>query len=255
MKQIARVGAAAIKSRLLFPAACLILALVPVSAVAVPGQRSLPQTVITYGFLRWNYVDLDRLFASDQRFPVIQDLQKLDTALKSLDCDVPARLAMPHAALILPPFPKNVWFGFQRIGVRNSPDRGWLFVTEPTERDSQRVLVVVSSASPERTTVFWLRDTGTGYATQLLYDSLKKGRVTNAATIMGAATEVKIENAGNVLLKDWGEPGVGPREFARIGRIFRLEPSQRTVLLVSPGIPVRRFQAAQPCPGERSGPH
>lgn len=218
----------------------MVLGLMPVSAAAVPGQRSLPQTVITYGFLRWDYVDLDKLFASDTRLPVIRDLQALDAAVKSLDCDVPVRLAMPHKALILPSSPKDLWFGFKRLEGRSSPYRGWLFVTEPAQGGSQRVLVVLSSASPDRTTAFWLEHTEAGYAVRLLYDSMKKGRITNAATIMGAATEVKIEKTGGILLKDSGEPGVGPREFVRTGRIFRLELSQGAVSLVSPRILVRR---------------
>lgn len=240
MRPIARVGVTAAASRSLLLAACaLTLALAPVARTAVPEKRSLSQAIVAYGFLRGDYLDLDKLFASDASLPVVQNLQALDSALKSLDCDVPTRIALPHKALILPSSPMEQWFGFARPGGRNSPDRGWLFVTQSSGTGSGRVLVVLSSASPDRTTVFWLEETGTGYSAKLLYDSLKKGKISNATTMVGAATEVKIEKTGEVLLKDWGEPGVGPREFARVGRIFRLNPSQDTVALVSPGNPVR----------------
>lgn len=227
-------------SSLLLVAGCILTLVVALnSEIVAPNKVDLSQAVIAYSFLRWDYLDLEKLFASDSNLPVVQNLKALDTGLKSLDCDVPTRLAVPHRALILPASPMN-WFGFERPAERNSPDRGWLFVTQSSGNGSERVLVVLSSASPDRTTVFWLEGRGSGYEANLLYDSLKKGRISNAATMVGAATEVKIEKNGEVLLKDWGEPGVGPREFARVGRIFRLDALHDIIALVSPGTPEHR---------------
>jgi len=213
MRQTAKLAVSATSSVLLV--ACLLIWALPLdSRTASSGARSVSQAVVAYGFLRWDYLDLDKLFASNTDLAAVQELKALDAALKSLDCDVSTRLASPHQAIILPSAPVSEWIGFPRPEGRNSPDKGWLFVTQSSGTGSERALVVLSSASPERTTVFWLEDTGTGYAAKLLYDSVKKGKVSNATTMVGAATQVRIEKAGDVLLKDWGEPGVGPREFA-----------------------------------------
>lgn len=234
MRQTARLAVSATSSALLV--ACLLIWALPLaSRTASSGVRNVSQAVVAYGYLRWGYLDLDKLFASNTDLVAVQDLKALDAALKSLDCDVPTRLASPHEAIILPSSPVSEWVGFPRPEGRNSPDNGWLFVTQSVRPAPQRVLVVFSSASPEHTTVFWLEEADTGYVAKLLYDSFKKGKISNATTVMGAATEVKIEKSGDVLLKDRGEPGVGPHEFARTGRVFRLDPSQETTALVSPG--------------------
>lgn len=202
--------------------------------------RSLSQAVIAYSFLRWDYLDLDKLFASDASLQVVQNLQALDSALKSLDCDVPMRLAVPHKALILPPLPFNHWVGFRRTGGRNSPEGGWLFVTQPSGNSPQRVLVVFSSSSPEETTVFSIEEADKGYLAELLFDSFKKGKISNASTMMGAVTSIRLESNTEMLVKDWGEPGVGPPNAMRVGRVFRLDLSRDTVALVSPGAPEHR---------------
>ncbi len=239
MRRTANLGAnVTLASSLLFVIGCiLLLGLAPVSRPTASGNSSLSQAIVAYGFLRWDYLDFDKLLAADADLAVVKKLKALDVALKSLDCDVPTRLASPHGALILPSSPVDEWVGFPRPQSRNSSDNGWLFVTQPGLAVPQRVLVVFSSASPEHTTIFWLEEADAGYATKLLYDSSKRSKISNEITMIGAVTAVKIGKNGEVLLKDYGEPGVGPREFARVGRVFRLDPSHDTLTLVSPGRP------------------
>lgn len=198
------------------------------------GGRSLSQAIITYGFLRWNYLEFDQLLAASPNLPLVQNLKALDAALNSLNCDVGKRIAGPHKALILPPSPSNQWIGFQRPRGRNSPEGGWLFVAQSIGASRQRVLVVFSSASPEQTTVFWLGVTDNGYEAKLLFDSFRKGKISNVTTVMGAATSLKFESDNDILLEDWGEPGVGPPEFAGIRRVFRLDLSRDVVTEVLP---------------------
>jgi hypothetical protein len=88
--------------------------------------------------------------------------------------------------------------------------------------------------------VFWLEEANRGYVARLLFDSFKKGKVSNETTVVGAATSLKFESDNEILLKDWGEPGIGPAEFLRVGRVFRLDLSRDTVTLVSPGTPPQR---------------
>jgi hypothetical protein len=166
-------------------------------------------------------------------------LKSLDKSLVSLHCDVPKRMALPHSAVILPPFPITEWFGFDRPGPGSSPEDGWLFVTQDTWPSPERVLVVLSSSGPEQTTVFWLEHSDQGYAAKLLFDSFAKGKIANETTTLGAATFVSFERENAILLKEFEEPGSGP--FDRMmGRVFRLDLMSGTVTLVSPGVPQKR---------------
>ncbi|HTS13060.1 MAG TPA: hypothetical protein VMH00_13150 [Candidatus Limnocylindrales bacterium] len=238
-----RSGIAATANIVLAAAACaLALVLATPAQLSRPsteqaGGRSLSQAIVAYGFLRWDYLDFDQLLESHATLSLTENLKALDAALASLNCDVRQRMAGSHRTLILPPVPFNQWLGFPRTGGRNSPEDGWLFVTQTMATSPERVLVVFSTARPEHTTVFWLEKAGKGYATKLVFDSFKKGKISNEGTVMGAATSVKFESDNVILLKDWGEPGIGPREFTRVGRVFRLDLPRDTVTLVSPGTP------------------
>jgi len=240
MRQAKNLVVSAVGS-LLLGAACVLALLLVTPAqplVSNPGEsggRSLSQAIIAYGFLRWDYLDFDRLLTSSPNLPLAQNMKALDAALESLDCDIGKRMAGPHKALILPPFPFNQWIGFRRAGGRKSPEGGWLFVTQPIGTSPQRVLVVFSSASPEQTTVFWIEEADKGYVAKLLFDSFRKGKIGNESTLMGAATSIRFESDNDILLKDWGEPGIGPPESMRAGRVFRLNLLRDTVTLVSPG--------------------
>lgn len=201
----------------------------------IPASSGLPQAIIAYGYLRWDYLEFDRLLTLIPGLGLASDLRSLDKSLDSLHCDVPKRMALPHRALILPLFPITQWFGFERPGPGDSPDDGWLFVTQDTWSSPERVLVVLSSSSPEQTTVFWLEHGDGGYATKLLFDSFAKGKIANEATMVGAATFVSFEGENAILLKEFQEPGSGP--FDRMsGRVFRLDLTADIVTLVSPGI-------------------
>ena len=108
---------------------------------------------------------------------------------------------------------------------------------ESPETRQHKTLVIFSNEAPGQTTVFWLEKTNEGYVAKLVFDSFKKGKVHNEWTTVGAVTSVKFLDENQLLLKDQGEPGVGPPEFRRINRVFRLDLSQASVTSVSPGIP------------------
>lgn len=204
------------------------------SGAAGPGGTSMPQAVIAYGFLRWGYLEFDQLVKSNPTLPVVQNLKVLDEALDSLHCDVPTRMASPHQAVILPPDLRGQWIGFSRPGGRNSRESAWLFVTDPKDTKQHRVLVVFSSAAPEHSTIFWLDDNSGRYSASLLYDSLKRGKVSNAPTTVGAITSVKLEKDNIISLKDWGEPGIGPPGSTGARRVFQLNLSDGAMALDEP---------------------
>jgi hypothetical protein len=202
-----------------------------------PADSGLPQAIVAYGYPRWDYLEFDRLLALIPELGLASDLKSLDKNLDSLHCDVPKRMAAPHRALILPPFPITQWFGFERP--ESSPEDGWLFVTQDNWSSPDRVLVVLSSSGPEQTTVFWLEHSDKGYAAKLLFDSFTKGKIANETTMVGAATFVSFEGEDAILLKEFREPGSGPFEHM-MGRVFRLDLLSDTITLVSPGVLQKR---------------
>lgn len=226
-------------STLLLVGTCLITLVLSVEAKASSKEAynggGLSEAVVAYAYLRWDYQGFEKLVNSSASLSVLQDLRALDVALESLRCDVPTRMAGPHRAMILPPSPTGQWFSFPRPGGRSSPENGWLFVTQPVHGETQRVLVVFSTAAPEHTTVFWLVRSSDGrYSVSLVYDSSTKPSVANEATTIGAVTAIRFENSADLLLQDWGEPGIGPAEFNNARRIFRLNLSDGKVTLAEP---------------------
>ena len=85
----------------------LILAAPVLSAqkrTSTPADSGLPQAIVAYGYLRWDYLEFDQLSALIPDLGLVSDLRSLDKSLDSLHCDVPKRMALPHETLILPPF-------------------------------------------------------------------------------------------------------------------------------------------------------
>jgi hypothetical protein len=222
-------------SSLLLVGTYLVTLALSVEAKPSYNGGGLSQAVVAYGYLRWDYQAFEELVNASASLSVVQDFKALDVGLESLRCDIPTRMAGPHRAMILPPSPTGQWFSFPRPGARSSPENGWLFVTQPGGGATQRVLVVFSTAAPEHTTVFWLDRSSDGrYSVSLLYDSSTKATVTNESTTIGAVTALRFENSGELLLKDWGEPGIGPAEFNNVRRVFRLNLSDGKVALAEP---------------------
>lgn len=222
----------------------LALTLAASALLAVPSrdESSGPdaaQAIIAYGFLRYDYLGFNKLLASSASLPTIQNLRSLDAALKSLQCDVPTRMAFGSRQEVtaLASVPMGRWINSPR------PSRGslgtWLFVMKPPGHLHRGVLVILSDEGPAQTTVFWLRRAGKGYQAGLLLDSFKKGSISNDTTQVGAVTTIKFESDNLLLLKDWGEPGIGPPEFTRVRRVFRLNLSTDVVTEVTSGVPER----------------
>jgi hypothetical protein len=210
----------------------------PQAFASSPGQSddiSPSQAIVTYSFLRYDYLGFDQVVASNPNLAVARNLRSLDDALESLGCDVRTRMAGPHGVAALPSFPVGQWIGFPSSS-KNSIGR-WLFVMERSGTHRHETLVILSDQAPNQTTVFWLEKGTGGYSAKLVFDSFKKGKVRNEWTTVGAATSIKFLDENQLLLKDQGEPGVGPPQFRRINRVFRLDLSQASVTLVSPGIP------------------
>jgi len=207
-----------------------------------PNGPSPAQAIVAYSFLHWgSYPVFDQLLTSKMDFPLIQKLSSLDGTLESLHCDVRNRMAFGDRPrlIVFPSFPLG-----RSINLP-PPEEGslgmWLFVMKPPGNLDRGVLVILSSEGPRQTTVFWLKESGEGYEATLLFDTFKKGVISNdTPQQMGTVTTIKFESNNVILLKDWGAPGVGPPEFTRVRRLFRLDLSKDVVTEVFPGAAPRR---------------
>lgn len=234
MRRTARLDANARSSRFILAACVLTLALAPVSRPASSESRSLSQEIITYGFLVRHYPDNFLLASEPATTQLERDMRALGSALNSLGCDVPKMLAFPHRATIVPSSATGLWLSFPPR--RDVPSQeGLLFVVESTS--SQRTLVIFSRMGPDETTIFWVEEAKEGFSAELLYDSFKKGKISNAPnTNIGAITAVSLEKSHDILLKEWAEPGSRSGQMGEMSRVFRLDLSRDAVTLVSPGI-------------------
>jgi hypothetical protein len=204
-----------------------------VSTIAFSATRGtdLPQAVVTYGFLASKSADFPARGVWAQAATVVGEMAALGRALESLNCDVTTRLGSAHRVFVVPVSPVGQWIGYVRKA-ETPPTEGSLFVTEPFNEN--RVLVVLSSVAPEWTTVFWVEARDQGYGAGLVYDSFKRGKISNVAhSMIGAVTCVSVADQDAILLREWAEPGSRPTMMGDVGRVFRLDLKQEKVTLES----------------------
>ena len=208
--------------------------LVPERRSGATQENSLSQALVTYSFLASHY-SLNFLFVPrNAADTLVRNMKALNDALSALHCNTPDVLAMSHAAVVVPASAYGQWFGLEPA--KTAPHQGLLFVTGPETRNGNRVLVVVSGIGPDETTIFWLENTKGAFSTTLLYDSFKKGKVANSpGTVVGMVMAVRLEKDGDILLKEWAEPGSRPGIMGEMNRVFRLDPFRDTLTLVSSG--------------------
>jgi hypothetical protein len=212
-----------------FGLACILGALPASAGGGDWSASSLSQAVITVGFLRSRYVDLDRLLASGSAPAMTRELRALDEALNAVGCDLRIRFAFPHRAVVVPPSLAGLRIGFER----KAPQEGALFLVEQPQASPQRVWVVFSSQAPEATTVFWLQG---GDKTGLVYDSIDKGEIRNEPTTrIGYIVAVTRGTRGEILLEEWAEPGSRPGASGALGRVFQVDLNRGEVLLQAAG--------------------
>lgn len=231
-----KIGIAGVPASSLFLGFCCVLGL---SRVAddrtVATRRNLPEAVIAYGFLRSNYGDFDQLLVSTSTFAAGRDMKALQDALDSLGCDLPTRLAFPHRDLVVAFSSDRNWIGFPRTN-EFPREEGMLFVIRPLPTAPHRTWVVLSSVAPERTTVLWLDGDKRGYVSGLVYDSFSKGVVKNAPKAsIGLVISVSVAESGEILLKEWSEPGSRPHARGAAGRVFEVNSARRDITLRTAG--------------------
>jgi hypothetical protein len=206
----------------------LLLAFGSISVVAgTADNNELAQRMVAYAFVASHFPQPQGTQNISSALP--KDMAALHAALaSSLGSDSDLLMAWPHKAVLVPYLASKEWLELQP-----SRPEDLLFVIEPKAERGDRVLVAFSSTAPEGTKIFWLQQRGSRYESELLYDSFKKGEISNAKnTVLGTVTAVMIEADDSVLLKELAEPGSRYGHMGDVGRIFRLRLPKGSIELV-----------------------
>lgn len=150
------------------------------------NPSALPMLIITYAY--------DLAYDPTATLKTGSTLNSLDTALVALNADVPRGLGFVKNVFVIQP-------GISGNRYASEPDVSTLYVTPPLPRLGNRSLALVSSVSPESTTIFTL---DAGMHAQLVYDSLTAnvfsgGRVCDP---MGQVPMVTISSTGVLILHE-----------------------------------------------------
>jgi hypothetical protein len=201
-----------------------------------PAGARLSQAIVAYGFLRSSYPDFGEVLESHSGSAMARELKALEEALDSLHCDVPIRLAFSHRATTLETLVPGQWVEYVK-GNAAPPDEGWLFVVQHQQTRGRSAIVVLSSVAPERTTIFMLEG---DFAATLVYDSFGESKISNEqATRVGVLIAIGLDKDGNILLKEWAEPGSRGHFTGSVGRVFQVNVTRKRVTLKDSGFAPR----------------
>ncbi len=150
----------------------------------------LPSVIIAYSLFSSYYQDFKSLWSSNEK-PWFLD--KLQAALSELNCDIDLRLAFTHESYIVR---SNTIRTFLSVDSIKSELKSVLFVTTPIKSYDNKILVILSSVSPERTTIIAI-DNELG--AELLYDSFNL-LVENVK--MCSIHSIRIEESDSFILEE-----------------------------------------------------
>ncbi|MBI4650811.1 hypothetical protein HY745_05900 [Candidatus Desantisbacteria bacterium] len=163
-------------------------------------------------------------------------LIKLSNNIDKLTLDIPTRMAFTHLAFIVQNNITDHYSGFARVKDKTLeeskvPFESILFVTTPFESIGNRILLILSSVSPERTSIVAVDNK---LNIELIYDSFSKNEIKNmkeikGTTNVGSLYSVQVQKPGVLLLQERMEPGgygfVSPYK----NRIFILDVTKMKV--------------------------
>lgn len=175
---------------------------------ALQGERyldeELPSIVVAYSLYCARYTSFKLLEADPQNVLVM-----LKKKIDALPGGISTGLGFAHMAFIVQNNISDHLSGFIRLNNRpidqsKFPFESILFVTTPVESFGNRVLVVLSSVSPERTTIFSVDNR---INIELLYDSFNKNLFDQKKTTIGSIYAVRVTKPGRYLLEERMDPG------------------------------------------------
>lgn len=169
----------------------------------------LPSIVITYNIFCSRYDEFQLLESKPESI-----LIKLANNIDKLTLDIPTRMAFTHMAFIVQNNIEGQIAGFTRVKKKTLeeskiPFKSIVFVSTPIESFGNRTIVILSSISPERTTIFTIDNK---LNVELLYDSFKKNEIKNINNIKGTTTigsiyGIQVQKPGYFLLEERMEVG------------------------------------------------
>jgi hypothetical protein len=188
-------------------------------------NEELPMIVIAYNMLCSRYESFKCLESSPKN-PLI----KMKTNIDAFESGISTVMAFTHLAFTTENNIEGHMSGFIRVNNKTLeescvPFTNILFVTTPIKSYNNHILVILSSVSPDRTTVF---SVGKRLDVNLLYDSFMKNEIKNAMDIKGTRTigsiyGIRVLKPGSFLLQERMEPGALGFAPPYKNRIFRID--------------------------------
>lgn len=174
--------------------ACLLLA----ASASAQNESSvdpstLPMVVISYAFTLGEGAE-DRGNAIDGASPLARIYRAIETSLEETHADLPTKLAFVRESYVIQP----TVTGSKVVGTH---DRSTLYVTAPVHALGDASIVIVSSVSPEATTVFQVDGQ---LHVKLIYDSMAANKFLSGSSCspLGQIEGVEISISGKLVLTE-----------------------------------------------------
>lgn len=195
--------------KVLLISCCLIISLCcPVdkslASIVSWSESSLPGLIVAYGLYCARYDEFKLLGSNPQNVLIM-----LGKNINALPGGISTGLAFAHRAFVVQNEIEGHLSGFLRVRDKTLegskvPFESILFVTTPIASYENRILVILSSVSPERTTIF---SVDKNLKVELLYDSIHKNYFDDKKTTVGSIYNVEVVEPGKFLLQERMEPG------------------------------------------------
>jgi hypothetical protein len=191
-------------------------------------NEELPMIVIACDLLCSRHESFKCLEGSPKN-PVI----KLITNIDALGIGISTVMGFTHLAFTTENNIEGHMSGFIRVNNKtleesSVPFTNILFVTTPIKSYNNHILVILSSVSPNRTTVFSVDNK---LDVNLLYDSFEKNEIKNVMDIKGTRTigsiyGIRVLKPGSFLLQERMEPGALGFASQYKNRNFRIDATK-----------------------------
>lgn len=182
------------------------------------SANELPSLIISYGVLCSRFNEFEEIINTPTNV-----FHRLDNNIKKISPGIRTGLGFAHSTYIVQSDIPNQQYGYlipsdESSTIETIPFENILFVTTPIKEMNNKVLVILSEVSPDRTAIFSVDNT---LNAELLYDSFDKNIFLERKTAIGSIINIRIEQSGIFLLRERIVPG---------GKGF-FEPYRRTLII------------------------
>jgi hypothetical protein len=184
------------------------------------SDDELPSIVIAYSLISSRYNDFNCIFNVKHNVVAL-----IANEFDKLPGGISTKLSFVRSSFILQnsigQFAGFLRTNDQTLESAKIPYKSFLYVTTPIDSFDNRILVIISSVSPEQTTIFSIDNQ---LKTVMLYDSIVKNNIDNmkdikGSRLLGSIYCVKVIKPGLFELQERLEPGargfVSPYKYRR----------------------------------------